>query len=506
MTISGHGGYELPSAYQGRVWDTVAELLDPAPNPYWDDPDAWAVVNIPAWSSTLYQADILSHLAHERRACVRGPHGLGKSGLAAIACLWFADTRDKAGMDWKVVTTASVWRQLRNYLWPEIHKWGKKIVTREFSTRYELLSMELKLKTGSAFPVASDDPANIEGAHASQILYIIDEGKNVIPGTWDAIEGAMSVGDCYALAISTPGPPQGRFYEIQQRRPGTEDWWVRHVTLQEAIEAGRINQVWADQRKRQWGEYSEVYQNRVLGEFSTMDVDGVIPLTWIEAANERWLDLQEQGLLNNGALTCIASDIATADGKDSTIIASRKGFVIPEIRELPRGDTMEATGWIKGILDAAPKGPGIKPPYAVVDVIGVGAGVVDRLREQRVSVDSFNASSKSHKKDRSGELGFLNRRAEAWWHMRELLDPTYGSQIALPPDDTLIGDLTSPRWEATSTGVIKIESKDDIRKRLGRSPDVGDAVVMAFNGTKTSFDAVRQQPFSIPQLGGSKWQ
>jgi len=500
------GGYELPPAYRGKVWDTVAELLDPAPNPFWADPDAWAQANIPSWSSTAYQRDILLHLAHDRRACVRGPHGLGKSGMAAIAVLWFADTRDKAGVDWKVVTTASVWRQLRNYLWPEIHKWGKKIVTREFSTRYELLTMELKLKTGSAFPVASDDPSNIEGAHASHILYIIDEGKNVIPGTWDAIEGAMSVGDCYALAISTPGSPQGRFFEIQQRRPGTEDWWVRHVTLEEAVDAGRISQVWADQRKRQWGEWSEVYQNRVLGEFSTTDSDGVIPLTWIEAANERWEDLRESGQLEHGTLTCVSSDIATEDGQDATIIVLRKGNTVTEIRSLPRGDTMEATGWIRGILDSTPKGPGIKVPYAVIDVIGVGAGVVDRLRELKFSVDSFNASSKSTRKDRSGELGFLNRRAEAWWRLRELLDPTYGPTIALPPDDTLIGDLTAPRWEATSTGVIKIEGKDEIRKRLGRSPDVGDAIVMAFNGSRPNLDIAGTKPFSITQLGGSKWR
>jgi hypothetical protein len=500
------GRYELPPAYQGRVWDTLAELLDPAPNPFWDDPDAWAHANVPAWQSTSYQADIMHHLAHDRRACVRGPHGLGKSGLAAICTHWFADTRDKAGIDWKVVTTASVWRQLRNYLWPEIHKWGKKIITREYSTRYELLSMELKLKTGSAFPAASDDPANIEGAHASQILYVIDEGKNVIPGTWDAIEGAMSTGDCYALAISTPGPPQGRFYEIQTKRPGTEDWWVRHVTLKEAIDAGRISEAWAEQRKKQWGEYSEVYQNRVLGEFSTEDTEGVIPLSWVEQANDRWEDLNESGRMGTEPLTCVSSDIASEDGKDSTIIVLRKNMVVSEIRNLPRGDTMEATGWVKSILDATPKGAGIGRPYAVIDVIGVGAGVVDRLREQHIQVDSFNASSKSHRKDRSGELGFLNRRAEAWWRMRELLDPAYGPTIALPPDDLLIGDLTAPRWENTSSGVIKIESKDDIKKRLGRSPDVGDAVVMAFNGAKPNLDVIASRPYSMVQLGGSKWR
>jgi len=210
--------------------------------------------------------------------------------------------------------------------------------------------------------------------------------------------------------------------------------------------------------------------------------------------------------MDHGTITCVSSDIASEDGKDSTIIVIRKGNVVPEIRSLPRGDTMEATGWIKSILDGNPKGPGIKAPYAVVDVIGVGAGVVDRLREQRISVDSFNASSKSFRKDRSGELGFLNRRAEAWWRMRELLDPTYGATIALPPDDTLIGDLTAPKWEATSTGVIKIESKDDIKKRLGRSPDVGDAVVMAFNGARPNMDITGTKPFSIVQLGGSKWR
>ncbi len=97
------------------------------------------------------------------------------------------------------------------------------------------------------------------------------------------------------LAISTPGEPQGRFYEIHARRPGCEDWWVRHVTLLECLRAGRIGPEWAAQRKVQWGEQSAVYRNRVLGEFASSEEDGIIPLTWIEAANERWQALQESG-------------------------------------------------------------------------------------------------------------------------------------------------------------------------------------------------------------------
>ena len=93
-----------------------------------------------------------------------------------------------------------------------------------------------------------------------------------------------------------------------------------------------------------------------------------------------------------------------------------------------------------------------------------------------MNVLPFNASEKTSKRDRSGELGFTNKRSAAWWGMRELLED---GLIALPPDDNLTGDLTAPKWRVMSGGRIQVESKDDIKKRLGRSPDDGDAVVMA---------------------------
>jgi len=116
-----------------------------------------------------------------------------------------------------------------------------------------------------------------------------------------------------------------------------------------------------------------------------------------------------------------------------------------------------------------------------VDVIGIGAGVVDRLVEQDFPVEPFNASERTVRTDESGELGFTNKRSAAWWNLRELLDPdSQWDPISLPPDDNLIGDLTSPLWKVTSGGKIQLESKDDIKKRLNRSTDDGDAVVMAF--------------------------
>lgn len=135
---------------------------------------------------------------------------------------------------------------------------------------------------------------------------------------------------------------------------------------------------------------------------------------------------------------------------------------------------MQTTGRVGGILKA---NPGAR---AIVDTDGLGAGVTDRLREQGYEVVAFHAGSKSGRRDRSGELGFLNLRAEAWWSFREALDPAFESKIELPPDDILIGDLTTPHWTITSSSRVQIEGKQEIRRRLGRSPDRADAVVQAF--------------------------
>jgi hypothetical protein len=423
---------------------------------------------------TIYQEEILAELPARRRVAVRGPHGLGKTALAAWVVLWFALTRE--GEDWKCPTTASAWRQLARYLWPEIHKWARRLrwekIGREgFNPRAELLDLSLRLNTGEAFAVASDNPELIEGAHAEQLLYVFDEAKAIPPDTWDAAEGAFASGECYALTISTPGEPAGRFYEIHARRPGFEDWWTRHVALEECIAAGRVSPDWVKQREAQWGRESAVFCRRVLGEFASGEECGIIPLAWVEAANERWRQWQETGLTS--PLETLGVDVARS-GEDQTCYALRRsGDVVSELRYHSRQDTMQTTGQVAGIL----RGQGGK---AVVDVIGIGAGVFDRLKEQGLRVEAFNAAEHTEAKDRSGELGFANKRAAAWWNLRELLDPANGEALALPPEDGLVGDLTAPQWKVTSGGRIQVESKEEIKARLGRSPDAGDAVVMAF--------------------------
>jgi hypothetical protein len=420
-----------------------------------------------------YQEEILTELVVNRRACVRAPHSAGKSSLAAVTVLWYACTRD--GDDWKIPTTASAWRQLTHYLWPEIHKWARmlrwdKLGRKPFDKRKELMGLALRLGTGEAFAVASDEPSSLEGAHADHLAYVLDEAKAIIPATFDAVEGAFAqTGESYALAISTPGEPSGRFFEIQARKPGTEDWWVRHITLDEAIAAGRINPKWAEDRKRQWGERSAVYMNRVLGEFCTSDEDGVVPLSWVEAAQQRWLDWADSGGQLD-PLSALGVDVARG-GEDDTVIVRRHGNVVLELSDRLRvPDLMVIGGRTAGILNKA--GTGV----AVVDVGGVGAGVFDFLRDKGWPAVPFNASERTFRKDSSGELGFADARSAMMWSVREILDPAAGFDLCLPPDDRLTGDLCAPHWKVVAGGKIKVESKDEIRKRLGRSTDAGDSV------------------------------
>ena len=181
----------------------------------------------------LYQDEILAQLPISKRVAVRSPHGAGKTALAAWAALWYALTRD--GDDWKIPTTASVWRQLERFLWPEIRWWTRaldwqRIGRPPFDSKTELLNLILRLETGEAFAVASDVPDAIEGAHATSMFYVFDEAKSIPANIFDAAEGAFAGGgadtgyEALALVISTPGEPTGRFYDIQSRKAGYEDW------------------------------------------------------------------------------------------------------------------------------------------------------------------------------------------------------------------------------------------------------------------------------------------
>lgn len=459
-------------------------------NKYIDDPCGFVTECI-AWKKaenehpTDYQLDILSTLNSDHRLAVRAGHGSGKSCVASWSVLHFALTREALGIDWKVVTTASAWRQLIHYLWPEIHKWAMRInwhtVGRgEFIPKEELSTRRISLRHGSAFPVASNRSDLIEGAHADHMLYVFDESKVIPEATWVSAEGAMVSETAWWLAISTPGEPVGKFYHIHVRREGTEDWTVRHVKMEEALRAGRLSEKWVEDRKKEWGENSSIFQNRVLGEFAESEEDNLIPLSWVEAAIERWKHWNRD---NQDVTVTFKSDQLGVDvargGADKSVIAKRVGYTITELQKYNYDDTMELAGRVAPLLAVH------SPSIAYIDVVGLGAGVYDRLSEQFSNrVYSFHPQEKTDFRDAADIWEFKDVYSAAWWNIRELLDPSNPRKLeklaAIPPDDQLLEELTAVKYSYRSDGKIQVEPKEKTKEVIGRSPDTADAVVMAF--------------------------
>ena len=157
-------------------------------------------------------------------------------------------------------------------------------------------------------------------------------------------------------------------------------------------------------------------------------------------------------------------------GGDLSVIAIVDDNELLPLHVFKKMDTMELTGNLIALYKR------FKPVDIKVDVIGIGAGIVDRLREQGYPVNPVNVSSAPN----NTEL-FMNLRAEIWWNLRELLDPNNKRNIVFPDDEELFADLAAVQFKYNSRGKIQIEEKEEMKKRIQRSPDRGDAVAIAFS-------------------------
>ncbi len=197
----------------------------------------------------------------------------------------------------------------------------------------------------------------------------------------------------------------------------------------------------------------------------------VIPTAWVRAAQARW---KPDGR-NDVALSAIGVDVARG-GSAQTVLARRYGRWFGPLEKHAGKDTPDGPSVQKLIQRAL-----LEHPQAMVllDVIGVGSSVYDFCRRvEGMRVYPIHFGQRTDARDKSGELGFVNMRAFAWWTLRELLDPANGHDLALPPDPELLADLTAPRWEPRGGNVL-IEEKEKIAERIGRSTDCGDAVCYA---------------------------
>lgn len=215
------------------------------------------------------------------------------------------------------------------------------------------------------------------------------------------------------------------------------------------------------------------------GSFTAAQSDNpwqVIPTAWVKAAQRRWRDRKSTVPPADVPLTSVGVD-PSRGGEDEFVLAPRYGTWIGPLA-IHAGNTVPDGNAGAKLVHRLVDGDRSIP--AGIDVIGsAGASVYDQAVNLHLAAVALNGASKSTARDRSKKLGFFNKRAEWHWHMRELLDPDAGQDVALPPDSQLLADLCAPRWKPTPRGV-QVEKKEDIKKRIGRSPDRGEAVIYAF--------------------------
>ena len=429
------------------------------------------------------QADILRSIESRTRTAVRSCHGIGKTYTAAMAILWFVYAHRKA----IVLSTAPTWRQVEKLIWKEIRSAYREAA---FPLGGNLLpkSPELHLIQDEwyAAGLSTNEPDRFQGFHEEHILVVVDEAAGVDIEIFEAIEGVLTSDGARLLLIGNPTGIGGPFYDAFAR-PGynaihvsafdTPNFTTFGITPED-ITSGEwegkitgplpyprlITPAWVADRYRAWGPDSVPYQVRVMGNFPTQGDDTLIPLLWIELAMERWEETEP------GEPVEIGVDVA-AYGTDKTVIAVRRGQRIERLEVYSKKSTTETAGLTK-------RAAGDYDTRAIkVDAIGIGCGVADQLEEEGFDNVGINVSERSNDPER-----FFNLRSELWWNLRDRLDPDTTQNpdpIALPPDDELLAELAAVKYKLTGRGQVQIESKEDMKKRLGRSPDRADAVVLA---------------------------
>lgn len=195
----------------------------------------------------------------------------------------------------------------------------------------------------------------------------------------------------------------------------------------------------------------------------------VIPSAWVRLAQKRWLDAERPSL----SLSAVGVDVARG-GQDRLAIAKRYGNWFDEVVTHAGANVEDGPAAAELVRQTLGKE---QPSYINVDVIGVGTSAYDSLKVMYPTTP-VNAAAHSDHKDRSGKLKMRNKRAEYYWKFREALDPEHGDEIALPPGNEVLADLCAATYKATTAG-IQIEDKEEIKKRINRSPDVGEAILLA---------------------------
>lgn len=419
-----------------------------------------------------WQVTALTALVSRGRLAIRAGHGVGKSTFEAWAVLWFLFTRPFP----KVICTAPSRQQLMDILWPEISKWMEKapVIKQYFEWQKTRIVMTQAPERWFASARTASKPENFAGVHEDHVLIVCDEASGIRDAIYEVAEGALTTFDAKLVLCGNPTQLSGEFYDAFHRRRHL--YYTMHVSC---LDSPRVTQDYIDNLKSKYGEESQVYRVRVMGDFPDAEPDVFIPLPLVEAATMRDVceyDEQTFDPLLEGQPIQIGVDPARFGG-DEIVIYYRVGvYLFPPI-VLHGMKTTELSGRIIQLgreLMTRWRRPDVT---VVIDMGAMGAGVHDEVAEVvgshlfpgQWSIVPFNFGG-------VGDDVCDDAATVAYKNARDKLP-----SLHIPNDDRTIGQLTTRKYKvAWKSGKFKLESKDDYKKRYPEegSPDRADAFVL----------------------------
>ena len=407
-----------------------------------------------------WQADALRAVASHDRVSIKSGHGVGKTAFQSWLVLWWLLSHYPC----KVAITANTAHQLSDVLWTEVDKWARRL-PEGFKNLLEFKSDKISLKGASdSFAVArtsrKENPEALQGFHSENMLFLVEEASGVPDVVFQVAEGALSTAGAKTVMCGNPTRSDGFFYESFH---GMRHMW-HNITV--SCEDGEyVSDEFLANMAEKYGVDSNVYRVRVLGEFPTQSDDVLVPLYIVEEATKREVEPSPTTPVVWGL------DVARFGG-DRSALAKRQGQALLEpIKTWQNKDLMELAGIVLTEYEACNYQS--RPQAIYIDAIGLGAGLADRLRELDLPAVAISVSETASLKERFGRL-----RDELFWNAREWFE---GRDVKIPDDDTLIQEITAIRYKYLSTGKLKVESKDEMKRRGQRSPDVADAFVLTFS-------------------------
>lgn len=393
---------------------------------------------------------------------IKSGHGVGKSTFLSWAILWFMTCFYPC----KVPCTAPSAHQLYDILWAEIRLWHRKMPP-ALSSQFEIKSDRIDLVGGGdSFAVArtsrKENPDALQGFHSENILFVVDEASGVEEIVFEVAKGALSTRGARQLLTGNPTKSSGYFFKSFQNP------LFHHITVS-CLESKNVDPDYISSMAAEYGIESNVYRYRVLGEFPKSDEDVLIPLDLVQDATGR-------DIFTSGKPRPVwGLDVARYGNDRSCLVKRHPRELKHDIKVWNQLSTMELVGHVKAEWDATEEEE--RPEAIYVDVIGVGAGVVDRLSELGLPVVGINVSE-------SPAIGLENvfrMRDELWMGALRWFE---SRSVRLKPGiknlEYLVNELTGIRKGYTSSGKLRVESKDDMKKRGLRSPDVADGFVLTF--------------------------